>query len=202
MIFFDIDTQYDFLDREGALFVTDSESIFGNLERLLRFAGEKQITTISTRCAHQPGDAEFEIFPPHCIEGTRGAGRVFADLPALPRHIIEINAQPTPGEKLLPGTHYIVKKNVFDPFSSPWLCSWRDSGELRGRKCIVFGVATDYCVRDAALGLTQAGAFVTIVEDAVRGVAPESTAAALNKFKKAQISFTTTDKLIHSSSRN
>ena len=88
MIFFDIDTQRDFMDADGALYVKGAEAIRGNIERLLRVAGERGILTISSRCAHEPGDAEFAVFPPHCLEGTRGAERIFPDLPHLP--LIEI----------------------------------------------------------------------------------------------------------------
>src|SRR6185295_883710 len=73
MIFFDIDSQHDFMDRGGALYTPDSETIKPNLELLLRAAGEYRITTISSRCAHVPNDPEFAIFPPHCIDGTYGA---------------------------------------------------------------------------------------------------------------------------------
>ena len=48
MIFFDIDTQRDFMDADGALYVKGAEAIRGNIERLLRVAGERGILTISS----------------------------------------------------------------------------------------------------------------------------------------------------------
>lgn len=196
MIFFDIDTQYDFIAADGALAVPDAEAIKPNLERLLRAASEHGLTTISSRCAHEPDDPEFAIFPPHCLEGTPGAERVFAELPTLPRQAIAIDAAPAAVPELHSGTHYVVKKKVFDLFSNAWLEAVRAQGQLAGETCVVFGVATDYCVRCAALGLAQAGAHVLLVEDAVRGVAAETTAQTIAEMQSAGVEFTTTDAVL------
>src|SRR5262249_1986501 len=171
MIFFDVDTQRDFMDSTGALYVPDAEAIRPNVERLLRAASDLKVTTISSRCAHEPGDPEFEIFPPHCIDGSSGAERVFAGLPALPRREIAVGAAADLRAKIQPSTHYVVKKKVFDLFSNQWLEGLRLRGDFKGESCAVFGVATDYCVRACALGLAGAGAHVLLVEYAICGVA-------------------------------
>jgi nicotinamidase/pyrazinamidase len=198
MIFFDVDTQRDFMDADGALYVPGAEIARPNIERLLRAAGSAGITTISSRCAHEAGDAEFELFPPHCLDGTRGAERVFAELPALPRMEIAVEAEADPDAELLPATHYIVKKKAFDLFSNRWLEGVRERGAFRDRRCVVFGVATDYCVRACGLGLAAAGARVLLVEDAIRGVAPETTEKTLAEMRAAGIEFTTTDRVLES----
>ena len=198
MIFFDIDTQRDFMDPTGALYVPEAEAIRPNIERLLRAAGERKVMTISSRCAHEPDDPEFEIFPPHCIEGAPGAERVFHDLPALPRQEIAVDAVADSQARLQPATHYIVKKKVFDLFSNRWLEGLRQKGDFNGEPCVVFGVATDYCVRACALGLAEAGARVLIVEDAVRGVAGETTSRTLDEMRAAGVEFTTTDEVLKS----
>ena len=128
MIFFDVDTQHDFMDADGALYVQGAESIRPNIERLLRAAEKYGITTFSSCCAHQPGDPEFEIFPPHCVDGTYGAERVFADLPDLPRHVIAVEPTAESPEVIATANHYVIKKKVFDPFSNPWLSGLRNKG--------------------------------------------------------------------------
>src|SRR5262247_2720448 len=110
MIFFDVDTQRDFMESTGALYVPGAEAIRPNIERLLREAGARKVTTVSSRCAHEPDDPEFEMFPPHCIDGSPGAERVFADLPALPRREIAVDAAADSRARLQPATHYVVKK--------------------------------------------------------------------------------------------
>jgi nicotinamidase/pyrazinamidase len=198
MIFFDVDTQHDFMDRDGALYVPEAETIRPNIERLLRAAGERRITTISSRCAHETGDPEFEIFPPHCLDGTRGAERVFADLPALPQQEIAVDAGADEQTVLWPAAHYIVKKRVFDLFSNRWLEGLRERGAFKGQQCLVFGVATDYCVRACALGLAETGARVLVVEDAIRGVAADTTARTIAEMRAAGVEFTTTDEVLKS----
>lgn len=196
MIFFDVDTQRDFMDPDGALYVPQAELVRPNIERLLLGAGKAGITTVSSRCAHEEGDAEFEIFPPHCLEGTRGAERIFPGLPALPRLEIAAEAGADPAALLLPATHYLVKKKAFDLFSNRWLEGLRERGAFRGRICVVFGVATDYCVRACGLGLAAAGARVLLVEDAIRGVAPETTEKTLDEMRAAGIEFITTGRVL------
>ncbi|MGE0132534.1 MAG: cysteine hydrolase family protein [Blastocatellales bacterium] len=196
MIFFDVDTQRDFMDADGALYVPGAETVRSNIERLLRAAGERKITTVSSRCAHEAGDPEFEIFPPHCIDGERGAERVFADLPALPRQEIAVDAVADPQVRLQPANHYIVKKKVFDLFSNRWLEGLRRRGDFKDESCAVFGVATDYCVRACALGLAEAGAHVLLVEDAIRGVADETTSRTIGEMRAAGVEFTTTDEVL------
>jgi nicotinamidase/pyrazinamidase len=48
---------------------------------------------------------------------------------------------------------------------------------------IVYGVATDYCVRATALDAAAAGFHVTMITDLSRGVAPASTTQALADLK-------------------
>ncbi len=184
------------MHRDGSLYVPDAETIHSNIERLLRAAGKHKVTTISSRCAHEPDDPEFEIFPPHCIDGTRGAERVFGDLPALPRREIAVDAVAEAQAQLQPATHYIVKKRVFDLFSNRWLEGLRERGAFRGEPCVVFGVATDYCVRACALGLAETGARVLLVEDAIRGVTDDTTSRTINEMRAAGVEFTTTDEVL------
>ncbi len=196
MIFFDVDTQRDFMDEDGALYVPGADAIRNNIERLLRGAGRSGTTTISTRCTHDPDDAEFEIFPPHCVNGTPGAERIFPDLPALPRVEIPAGSTPDPQATIEKGKHYIIGKKVFDPFSNPWLDGLRQSGVFRDTDCILFGVATDYCVIAGGLGLAAGGARVRAVSDAISGVAAQTTQEALGRLRDAGVEFITTDEAL------
>jgi nicotinamidase/pyrazinamidase len=196
MIFFDVDTQHDFMHHDGALYVPQAEAIRANIERLLRTAGEKGITTISSRCAHEPGDPEFEIFPPHCLDGTPGAERIFPDLPRLPRYEIDVDTEADLSAEITPATHYIVKKKAFDMFSNPWLEGLRRKGAFEDQECIVFGVATDYCVRACGLALAQTGARVLLVEDAIRGVSVETVEKTIEELSAAGVHFTVTDEIL------
>src|SRR4051794_26044507 len=78
LVFVDIDTQRDFLEPAGALFVPGSEAILTNLARLTDFARARGIPVLASACAHALGDDELEHFPPHCLVGTPGQERVAA----------------------------------------------------------------------------------------------------------------------------
>ena len=47
-VFVDIDTQRDFLEATGALFVSGSRAIIPNLARLTRFARDQKIPILAT----------------------------------------------------------------------------------------------------------------------------------------------------------
>ena len=59
-------------------------------------------------------------------------------------------------------------------------------GLLRKRgiqELIVYGIATDYCVKATALDAAKAGYTVAVVAGLSRGVAPDTTAKALEELK-------------------
>jgi len=52
IIFFDIDTQYDFMHKNGNLYVPDAESIISNLKKLTQFAKRKNISVVASADKH------------------------------------------------------------------------------------------------------------------------------------------------------
>ena len=76
LVFVDVDTQRDFLDPDGALYVPGSVAIRPNLARLTALARARRVPILASSCAHEAGDAEFADFPPHCLIGTPGQTRV------------------------------------------------------------------------------------------------------------------------------
>jgi nicotinamidase/pyrazinamidase len=48
---------------------------------------------------------------------------------------------------------------------------------------IIYGIATDYCVKATAIDAADAGYKVTVVEGLSKGVAPDTTAEALDEMK-------------------
>ncbi len=142
-IFFDVDTQIDFLFPAGALYVPGAESILPALARLNQFAARNHIPLISTMDAHTENDPEFHAWPAHCVTGTVGQRKP---------------------QSLMAGQH-IVEKQTLDCFSSPILPALLDS--LQAERYIVYGVVTEICVLHAVTGLLKTGARVELVRDAV-----------------------------------
>ena len=59
-VFFDVDTQLDFMYPSGALYVAGAEKIVEQIAALNRFAGAEGIPLISTTDAHAENDPEFQ----------------------------------------------------------------------------------------------------------------------------------------------
>jgi nicotinamidase/pyrazinamidase len=179
LVFVDIDTQRDFLEESGALYVPGSRSILPNLERLSRFAAGRRIPVVATACCHFPEDPELSQFPPHCMAGTDGQRRL--EETACPESVV-LGA----GDRLqgpLP-RHLTLHKQAFDIFSRP------DAGELVNRydegkpTFVVYGVATDFCVRAAVEGLLGRGCRVAVVVDAVRAIDPNAEAVLFDDWAR------------------
>jgi nicotinamidase/pyrazinamidase len=54
-------------------------------------------------------------------------------------------------------------------------------------KVIVYGLATDYCVKATAIDAANAGYNVTVVEGLCKGVAPDTTESTLKEMKEKGI---------------
>src|SRR5574340_1672762 len=79
LLFWDVDTQYDFMRADGKLYVPDSEGIIPNLKRLTDFAHARGIRIVASADDHVVGHRELssqpdfkETFPEHCMRGTKG----------------------------------------------------------------------------------------------------------------------------------
>lgn len=164
LVFVDVDTQKDFFP-SGALCVPGSEFILGQLRRLTEHARAHAIPVLATACAHQPDDAELREFPPHCMVGTEGQRRVEAT--AWDGGVVLAPDQPFDGP--IPA-HLTVEKRTLDVFSRPDADRLVDLYNRAHPLFVVYGLATDYCVRCAVLGLLERGCRVAVVADAIRAI--------------------------------
>ncbi len=188
--FFDVDTQKDFMEPTGALYVKGAERLGDNLSALTRHARAKGIPLVASADAHAAQDPEFKQFPPHCVAGTPGQGKVAATtvagtrvIPNRPVAEAELDAAAQAGEVLFEKVH-------FDAFTNPNL--ERYLRKLGAEEFVVYGVATDYCVRAAVLGLRARGFRVRLVTDAIAAVAPDTEALALAEMRAAGAAIVTT----------
>ncbi|MBI5084836.1 MAG: cysteine hydrolase [Acidobacteria bacterium] len=160
-VFFDIDTQVDFVIPSGALYVPGSEAIIPAVVKLNRWAVEHGIALISTVDAHAEDDPEFRSWPAHCVAGTLGQRKP---------------------ESTLVGQTVLSKQSV-DCFTIPELPGLLD--KLGAERCVVYGVVTEICVRFAAFGLLKTGRQVELVADAVKCLDESAAAAMLAEFTAA-----------------
>jgi nicotinamidase/pyrazinamidase len=176
-IFFDIDSQLDFLYPAGALYVPGAERIVPAIAHLNRYAAAHGIPVISTTDAHAENDPEFRDWPPHCVAGTTGQHKAEATL--LEKRVVVPNRECDLALEL--AQQIIVEKQNVDVFTA--LNLPRIVEHLAADAFVVYGVVTEICVLFAARGLLKYGKPVTIVTDAVRALTPEASARALAEIR-------------------
>lgn len=178
LAFVDIDTQYDFMMPQGTLYVPGAEEIVTNLARLIQHAQAQAIPVIASVDAHGQEDPEFKQFPPHCLRNTPGQAKIpattIASAVVLPAQAQAFSlAHPT----------LILEKTIFSIFGNENAAAVFQ--QLEADRYVVFGVATDYCVKAAVLGLLARGHKVAVVTDAIRGVDAQGTQQALIEMQQA-----------------
>ncbi len=130
---------------------------------------------------NHPGRKPFEtveiagrrqvLWPPHCVQGTENA-RILVDN-NLFRAVVQKG-----------------RDRQYDSYSA-----FQDDGghqtEMESilrrtgmERLVIYGIATDYCVRATALDALQAGFKVTVIEELCRGVAPDTSQAAWEEMKE------------------
>ena len=176
-IFLDIDTQFDFMAPAGALYVPGAEALLPTLERLTHFAVSSGIPILASADTHAPDDPEFQQFPPHCVRDTRGCLKIPETL--LPRHVLLEQAEAI--DPVQEADQFILEK---DRFSFIENVNARPLLERLARKhFVVYGVATEYCVRAAVLDLLDLGGRVTVLLDAIRPVDESAGETALAEMR-------------------
>ena len=191
-VFVDIDTQFDFMNPRGNLYVLGAEEIVDNIKKLFDYAKEYKIKILSSTDAHTVDDPEFKLFPAHCIKGTPGNQKIEAS--TCNDNITIENREQEITESMMGHEQIIVESQTFDIFES--INTDRIVNRLDACNFIVFGVATDYCVKAAVLGLLKRGYSVSLVTDATKAITKEGNEKSLKEVKDAGAVFTTTEDII------
>ena len=203
-VFVDVDVQNDFCEPSGSLYVKGSPN--DTYRALTRFAASQGIPILGSVDSHAWDAWEFASsetrgpggekpnFPDHCVKGTPGWLKVAGTLPARFRfvpNVPEAQVDPIVDELVRGATQAVYfEKEVYSLFANP--VAERFVAELVRQaggtpELFVYGVATDYCVKAAALGFAQRGYLTTLLEDAIAGITPEGTRAALDELRAAGV---------------
>jgi nicotinamidase/pyrazinamidase len=203
-ILWDVDTQVDFMEPSGKLYVPDAKTVAPAMERLVDAARAAGIVHVASADDHELTDPEISdapdyrnTYPPHCLRGTRGAEKILETKQRDPLPFSLVPFPPGLVPKLVAGRREILllKKN-FDVFTNPntdALLAALDPEEI-----VVFGVATDVCDDAAILGFLRRGRRVRFVEDAARGLDEARVAACTAVWRERGVEFTTAEEAIAS----
>ncbi len=187
-----VDIQADFTEyRNGSLAVPGTGRDYLDLVvRRTREYKERGLPILATRDLHPPdhisfftshagtqpfqeiriGERNQVLWPPHCVQDSPGAELL------LPPDLIS----------------FIISKGVERTYES-YSAFRDDSGRETGLKAllqdlgvtsfILYGIATDYCVRSTTLHALEEGFAVTVILSLSRGVTADGTRAAVEEIK-------------------
>lgn len=213
-VFIDVDVQNDFCEPSGALHVKGSPN--DRFRELTAFAVQNRVPIVGSVDSHAWDAWEFASseargpngerpgFPDHCVKGTAGWLKLPGTLP--PRFRFIPNVPDLPAEDInriarelkegaTNGVYF--EKEVYSLFANPIAERFLQAliRDQAATELVVYGIATDYCVRSAALGLAQRGYRTALVIDAVAGITPEGTEDALAAMKAAGVRLTRTSEI-------
>ena len=171
VIFWEVDTQADFMLPGGKLYVPGAEKLLPNIRRLTDAARAEKVFLVSHGCFHSPDDPEFNTFPPHCVRGTPGAEFVPEALTERVARIPNSHDCCLPDD-LDPFHQVLLEKQTLDIFQTLHAHSLVERLP-QDADFVVFGVVTEFCVHFAAKGLLHRKRQVFIVEDAIETLAAE-----------------------------
>jgi len=207
-VFWDVDTQVDFMLPSGALAVPGAEKLRPNLGRLTAGARAAGVTIVHTADDHEPHDPEIaadpdfvDTFPPHCLRGTPGAER----LPETAAGPGAADVPPDGGgvdpDVVAGAPEIVLRKNRFDAFSNPVTAPLLQA--LAPDRVVVYGVALEVCDRYAVEGmLAQGGGFeIVLVEDAVAALDPATGAGLVDQWRKQGVRVATTEQVLRDMDR-
>jgi nicotinamidase/pyrazinamidase len=163
IIFWDVDTQVDFIHPQGKLYVPGAEKLIPNWKRLTDWAAAHGVLILGHMDVHQEDDPEFRLYPPHCLAGTPGHEKIPETV--LPRQHRIPNRKVDLPASLDPYQQVILEKQTLDVFDNP---NTGDLLKLVGpvSNIVVYGVVTEICVNLAVQGLQKRGYPVSLVLDA------------------------------------
>jgi nicotinamidase/pyrazinamidase len=198
VLFWDVDTQADFMLPGGKLYVPGAEKLIPNLKRLTDAARQGRVFIIGDACTHTPDDPEFARFPPHCVRGTPGA-EIIPETRAEKVLVVPNRAGAGIPADLSKFQQVILEKQTLDVFDNPntekvleRVAGFTDADA----EIFVFGVVTEYCVRLAAKGLLNRGRRVALVGDAIETLNAEDGRKTIEELTSLGARLVTTEQAL------
>lgn len=205
LIFWDVDTLYDFMKSDGKLYVPGSEDIIPAVKALTDFAHANRIPIVASADKHELSDLEISdtpdwqsTFPPHCMRGTPGQLKIEETQLQNPL-VIEPDLQ-DPGalaqRVLAHRGDFLLNKHTVDVFANANVSTLLRA--LEPQAIVLYGVATDFCNRYAVEGLLRALPQIELclVSDAVRAIVPEEGERLIAGWKERGIRMLTTRQIV------
>jgi nicotinamidase/pyrazinamidase len=173
-----VDVQNDFCEG-GSLAVAGGGDVARGVTKLLQSHGYDHV--VATKDYHiDPGDHFSDqpdyrdSWPPHCVVGTAGAD-------------FHPDLDPGAVEAVFHKGHYSAAYSGFEgtDAAGTTLADWLRARDVDAVD--VVGIATDYCVKATAADAVAAGFTTRVLKDLTAGVAPATTAEAVEALRAAGV---------------
>lgn len=189
-LLWDVDTQKDFIEEDGRLYVEGAETIRDNLKRITEHAHEEDLTVWGSLDYHNEDDPEItddpdfeETFPAHCLQETDGWHKIPETQPEDP---LWIDSDRLEDEELHatiddhPGDLFFRKQrfNVFSNENLDAALEYVDPFQV-----VIYGVTLEVCVNSSVHGFLERGHQVTLIEDATRAIDESKRQSLLFEWK-------------------
>jgi len=175
-LFWNVDTQFDFVSPQGKLYVPGAELLKPNWAKLTQLAKSKSISVVNTADWHYPNSAELSpnpdyvtTFPEHCMANTGGAEFIEETNPENPL-IFDWNKEYRITHETIDtgrNRNFHIRKDAFDVFKGNRYTE-QIIDLLAPKTVIVYGVTTNVCVNDAVVGLAKRVKKVIVIENAIK----------------------------------
>ncbi len=175
-----VDVQRDFCPG-GALAVKDGGKVVPVLNKTIEAFERSGLPVFFTRDWHPPNHISFKsrggVWPPHCVQGTNGAG-FHPDL-VIPHSATIISKGDNPDAEAYSGFQGTNLESRLK--------------EMGIDEVFICGLTTDYCVRETTIDALHSGFKASVMEDCVKAVDAKAGdgARALADMKKAGAKLTT-----------
>ena len=202
-IFWDVDTQFDFMKPQGALYVPGAQEIIDKVSEVRRFALDNGYSILSDVDWHRMDNPEISeqpdmktTFPPHCMAGTPGAERV-GDLGSVPIDYIDIGEVYMAQLRRLVRKdqfHIVIRKQSLNVFDNPNAHKLVDL--VRPEHVVVFGVALDCCVYYVLTELSKhEGVRLSLLTDATKGLHTRPDEEVYDELRQRGVAITTFERI-------
>lgn len=199
-IFYDIDTQLDFIALDGKFHVAGAEMIVPKLKALTDLAREQKVRIVCSVDRHVPSDPMLKSwggpYPDHCIAGTPGEQKIDETKPLNPIYLENKEYTPEEIQRVLdhPG-EIIFQRQQFEALAN--------NAHLRAilrlvlrpyKDIVIYGVYVEFCADREITALIGLGPKLHVVKDAVvcSGIERKSF---FEKWQQAGVELITFDEL-------
>lgn len=205
IIFWDVDTQYDFMQANGKLYVPGAREIIPILKALNEYAHIHGIRIVASADDHVPEHEEISdhpdfdrTYPPHCMRGTPGQQKIPETALFDPLVIEPVPQDPDTLRERVEAHEgdILFHKHWFDVFTNPNVGPVLEV--LDPEEIVMYGVALDVCNRYAIDGLLarwpQIG--LALVTNATKPIVAERATDLLEGWARRGVKLMTADEAL------